>query len=299
MLSSGVGLSGNSLIEFKSGQITTIAVGSALSLIGSHAFVADAGNTSSNSALRGLNTVVGSLNLENGAAVRTSGGLTNSGAITLDGAKGDGGSLLHINGALKNSGTLQIGPIQTGPNKGVLSAESTLDATGIVNTGTINLYGNEKAGVDASLHSHGAFTNDGSVNLSNDALTNNDKIAGPVSGTGDFSLSKHSTLNLGSSVSSGETVTFNGVDKLILGQPSSFDGVIDDFTTAGDTVVLKGFAESATSLLYAQTGADSCSLTLTDATHSAVIHFAGAAYTQSDFSLAPWFGGAGSAIKFV
>ena len=59
-------------------------------------------------------------------------------------------------------------------------------------------------------------------------------------------------------------MTFNGLDKLILGQPSSFDGVIDDFITAGDTVVLKGFAESATSLLYTQTGADSCSLTLTN-----------------------------------
>ena len=145
-----------------------------------------------------------------------------------------------------------------------LSAESTLDAASIVNDGTINVYADQHVGVYATLHSHGAFTNDGSVNLSADILSDNDKIAGPVSGTGDFSLSKHSTLNFGSSVSSGETVTFIGVDKLILGQPSSFDGTIDDFSTKGDTVALKGFAESATSLLYTQTGADSCSLTLTD-----------------------------------
>ena len=288
-----VNLSGDALVEFRSGQITTIAADSALSLTGSHAFVMAASGTNLRNALAGLNSVAGELDLANGATVGTSvrgGGLANSGMITLDGASGDGGSLLHVNEILTNSGIVSIGS-----STGTQSANGTLITIGIVNTGTINLFGDQKANVNATVHVAGGFTNDGSVNLSKDF----ERLANGIGGTGDFSLSKHSTLEFGSSVSSGETVTFNRVDKLILGQPSSFDGVIDDFTTAGDTVVLKGFAESATSLLYTQTSADSCSLTLTNATHSAVIHFAGAAYTQSDFSLVPWYGGAGSAIKFV
>jgi hypothetical protein len=197
---------------------------------------------------------------------------------------------LTIAGTLTNSGTLQIG------NR-ALSAGSAIDAGSLVNDGTINLRGNEQAGAYAVLRTPGAFTNDGSVNLSNDILTNNDKIAGPVSGTGDFSLSGQSTLNFGSSVSSGETVTFQGVDKLVLGQPSSFDATIDDFFHQGDTVVAKGFG-GETTLSYSQ-GANSCSLTLSDTTHTAVLNFAGEPYTKSDFSLTPWYGGAGTAIKFV
>jgi hypothetical protein len=290
-----VNLSGDALIEFKSGQITTIGTNSELSLIGSEAFVADASDTSSNSALKGLTNIYsdGTLALNNGATVTTSGALTNGpdgAAITLDGSPGDGGSSLTIGGTLTNSGTVSIG-------NATLSASGMLKAASVVNDGTIDLHGDQSAGVEAILHTHGAFTNDGSVNLSSDVLSNNDKIAGPVSGTGDFGLSNDSTLNFGSSVSSGERATFQGVDKLILGQPSSFDGTIDDFFHQGDIVVAKGFG-GATTLLYSQ-GANSCSLTLTDGANKAVLNFTGAPYTKSDFALLPWYGGAGSAIKFV
>ncbi len=54
-----------------------------------------------------------------------------------------------------------------------------------MNDGTINLYGDAERELYATLHTAGAFTNDGSVNLFDDI----DKLAGPVSGTGDFSLS--------------------------------------------------------------------------------------------------------------
>jgi hypothetical protein len=295
-LTGGVDLSGDAVIEFASGQITTIAANGELFLVGPRAFVADASDTSSNSALEGLRTVTGYLELGNGATVTTSGGLTNTNYINLDTRGGSpGGSLLNINGALTNSGTIQLGPSYLSQR---LSVESKLNAASVLNTGTIDLHGDQAAGVEATLHSRGTFTNDGSINLSNDILTNDDKLAGPVSGTGNFSLSGRSTLNFASSVSSGEKVTFQGVDKLILGQPSSFDGTIDGFSTKGDIVVVKGFGE-ATTLLYAPTGADSCSLTLSDTTHTAVLNFTGAPYTKSDFALLPWYGGAGSAIKFV
>jgi hypothetical protein len=287
-------LSGDALLEFARGQITTLAADSDLTLNGSHAFVADASNIGSNSALRGLTSITGpgGLELANGASVTTSSDLTNNGAILLDYVSGDGGgSILHVKGTLTNSGDIEIGNLS-------LSATTTLAAGSVVNDSTIDLSGNEQAGVYAALRASGVFTNDGTVKLTNDILSNNDNL-GPVSGTGDFYLSKHSTLNFGSSVSSGETVTFHNVDKLILGQPTSFDGTIDDFFAAGDTVVVKGFAEATTLLAYTQTGVDSCSLTLTDGANKAVLNFAGEPYTQGDFSLVPWNGGAGSAIKFV
>ena len=167
----------------------------------------------------------------------------------------------------------------------------------MVNSGTINVdgdLGRLRRG-DFALRGRRSRTTARSI-----SATTSTRLAGPVSGTGDFSLSAGSTLKFGSSVSSGETATFaSSVDKLILDSPSSFDGTIDDFFTKGDAVIAKGFDESATTLLYTQTGADSCSWTLTDGANTAVLNFAGEPYTQSDFSIAPANGGAGSAIKFV
>ena len=286
-LSGDVRLSGDALVEFANGQIATIAADSALSLIGSHAFVADASHTGSNSALKGLDAVAGELDLENGATAKTSSALTSSGAINLDWSPADGGSLLNVGGALTNSGTIDVG-------NSSLSARSRLEAASVVNDGAINLFG--YADAHAILHVTGAFMNDGSVNLSDDV----DRIAGPISGAGNFSLSTGSKLEFGSSVSSGETVTFgDGVDKLVLDSPSLFYGTIDDFFHAGDSVLAKGFDESATTFLYTQTGANSCSWTLTDATHTAVLNFAGEPYSQSDFSIIAAKGTGELVIKFA
>jgi hypothetical protein len=288
VLYSNVNLSGDALIEFRSGQITTIAANSALSLIGSHAFVANASDTSFNSALKGLNTVVGGFQLEDGATVTTSRPLTNSGAITLDGNPDDGGSVLTVNGALTNTGTISIGP-----SDNTLSASSILDAAKIVNDGAIGLIGGKAA--DATLRCGGPFTNDGSVNLSHDTET----IGGAVGGTGDFGLST-STLEFVNSVSSGQAVTFKsgaGPNHLYLDSPSAFNGTIGTFSKPGDSVVAKGFTEAATTLAYSQ-GTDSCSWTLTDSTHTAVINFAGAPYAQSDFAISASVNG-NTLIKFV
>ena len=100
-----ISLYGNALVEFQSGQIAAIAGDGLLSLNGSHAVMADASDTSTNSALNGLNRVAGGLILDDGALVATSGGLTNSGTVLLDAYLGDGGSALTIGGTLTNSGT--------------------------------------------------------------------------------------------------------------------------------------------------------------------------------------------------
>ena len=207
-----VDLENDALIEFASGQISTIS--GQLILGGSHAFVADASNPSSNSALEGLDAVTGSFRLD-GATVTTSGALTNSGGISLD-----FGSVLNVKGALTNLRNIYVRDF-------------------------------------SSLNCSDMFTNDGTVDLKSD----DEKLVCPVSGTGDFLLARGADPKFREQRFERRDCDLrkNTRDKLILGQPSSFDGKIDDFFTKGDTVLAKGFDESATSFLYTQTGADSCS----------------------------------------
>ena len=161
----------NSAIEFLSGQISTIAASSELTLDGSPALIEDSTALGSNSALTGLADVSGSLYLQsNGqgaASVSTTGALTNAGHIDLQG----GGNTLSIGGALTNPGMLEIG------NGDAVTADS-LD-----NSGTVDLTGD---GTNfAALDVSGATTNNGSISIASDTET----LAGAVGGAGSFSLS--------------------------------------------------------------------------------------------------------------
>jgi hypothetical protein len=51
--------------------------------------------------------------------------------------------------------------------------------------------------------------------------------------------------------------------------------------------------------VYTQTSTDSCTWTLTDGAHTAVLTFTGEPYVKSDFSIVSANHGAGSAIEFV
>lgn len=210
-LTGDVNLSGEPLIEFSCGQITTIAADGELTSAGKDAFVADASNTRANSALAGLDTIdqEGGLVLQDGASVTTSGPMSNQGYIDFDEASGAGGSVLTIDGALSNSGFIDVdlisgdggsllgingalsnsGYIAIGPTDNTLSTTSTFEATSVVNSGTINLYGGHH--VHVTLGSAGTFANDGTVSLWHD----HEKIGGAVSGTGEFDLFDHSVLD--------------------------------------------------------------------------------------------------------
>ena len=100
VLSGYVRLAGDSAIEFASGQITSLAAGSHLGLVGSDAFIEDSTATGSNSALTGLASIgAGALfALHDGATVSTSGALANDGNVVLDPHAGDGGSSLTVAG---------------------------------------------------------------------------------------------------------------------------------------------------------------------------------------------------------
>src|SRR5208337_4220273 len=61
VLSGYVQLDGDSAIEFKSGQISTIGAGSRLTLLGNSAFIEDSTALGSNSTLTGLADIAGGL----------------------------------------------------------------------------------------------------------------------------------------------------------------------------------------------------------------------------------------------
>src|SRR5271166_3625335 len=153
-------LENDALLEFASGQITTID--GELFLDGTNARVADSGATTTNSALTGLSSNAGTFTVESGSSVTTVGvGLTNTGVISVDGGffAGGGSSSLTLGGALTNSAgaTLDIGNFSLG-------ATSTVTATSLSNAGTINLVGKNGA-AQAALTIAGALTNTGSVSV--------------------------------------------------------------------------------------------------------------------------------------
>ena len=142
-------LSGQSLLEYGSGQITTVAQGAEIDIATPEGYVADAGATSTNSALTGLTSDVGDLELQYGAVVALSSGLNVTGSLELDTANNyadtaTGGSLLTIAGTLTNTGNVTIGSSFLGAAQ--LSSSSTLMAAGLASTGTITLTGGPAAG---------------------------------------------------------------------------------------------------------------------------------------------------------
>ena len=175
ILTGSVNLYNDSLLQFGSGQITSITAQSQLSLYGAKAILADAGATTSNSALTGLTSNAGSFYLQNGTSVSTTAGLSNSGLLSVDSANSSqGGSSLAIGGLLTNSGTVNIGPTNS-----TLSSPDTVTATGLTNfvmttAGTINITGSTSQLATLNISAAAGLGNagilSGTVNLTNDSL---------------------------------------------------------------------------------------------------------------------------------
>ena len=139
VLSGNVELTGDSAIEFASGQITSLADGAQLHLTGKNAFIEDSTALGSNSALTGLASIGcfgATLMLRDKAALSTTGALVNDGTVDLL-----AGTLLDVTGALTNTGTLIIGSavcaVGTLSNSGSIFFSGTLDVTrGVAGFGT-------------------------------------------------------------------------------------------------------------------------------------------------------------------
>ncbi len=152
-LSGILDLSGNALLEFKSGSITAIGSGADLSLDGPKAFVAANGKLGSNTALTGLAGNAGTLVLENGAALTTP-AFTNTGSMEID-EFGSGGSSLKAGGTLTNNEFLDIG-------NSALTAATTVTAAGFTNSGSFEITSGTAA-AKFTVTGTGTFTNTGSV----------------------------------------------------------------------------------------------------------------------------------------
>ena len=146
-------LSADALLEYASGSIAAIGAGISLILNGARARVANAADTTTNSALTGLATIAGTLQLLNGNTASITGNVAESGFLGLDNDAytGEGGSSLTITGALNNSGALVIGPVTGG-----LGADTTLTVGQLTSTGNVSLYGRRHDTGDAGRAIGGA-----------------------------------------------------------------------------------------------------------------------------------------------
>jgi len=137
VLEGGVSLSGDALVTFGSGEITTLD--GDLSMFGSSAGIDDSGGAQ-NSALKGITSIgaSGKLDLEAAASLTTTAALTNKGSLYLDNDYMDGGSTLSVGRKITNEGVLEIGALN-----GDLSANSIIKAPSLDNSGgRIVLQGN-------------------------------------------------------------------------------------------------------------------------------------------------------------
>ena len=106
-------LSGDSAIEFASGQVTSLAASAELILFGNDAFVQDSTALGSNSALTGLASISAgaTFDLEIGASVSTTGPVTDSGILGVDDFSNSGGSTLSIAGGLTRRVDIEFTPL--------------------------------------------------------------------------------------------------------------------------------------------------------------------------------------------
>ncbi len=155
------GLTGNALLQFGGGAITTIGSNGSLSLDGAQARVAVSGTPGSNSALTTLGSNLGSFSLADGAAVSTTVGFTNSDLTEIDNS-GTGGSSFAIGGTLTNRSEVLIGNTAA-------TAATNVTATGLVNDDVINLTGG-KGQAELAIAAAAPATLTGSFDLTGNAL---------------------------------------------------------------------------------------------------------------------------------
>ena len=159
----GTHAGGGGLLEFASGQITTIQGQTAnfgrasLSIYGSQSFLADSVQTTSNSALTGLAEIDGGLTLQAGAAIATNGAVTigSNGSVSVDGGfeavagssftVGSGsGATLTVNGGtlgIGRSAMTGIGTVTVGAISAINGSTISLDGANGSNEGTLVVNG--------------------------------------------------------------------------------------------------------------------------------------------------------------
>ena len=235
VLDSTFTLFGRSLVQFAGGaSITAIANDGSLTLNGANAFIANASDPTSNSALSGLASNAGLFDLEQGAALSLPGDFANSGRLYVDAFSYyyGGGSSFSIGGTLTNTGYIQIGG-------NYQSASTIVSMSGLANGGTINIYGNFTTGTQTSLNIAGTATDSGSISLFGSAVLS----AGSLTVTSGGSLYVYS-----GATASGAIVGSGGLEYVYSG------GVTASGTISGGTLQLAGGTVSAATIEFVGRG---------------------------------------------
>lgn len=264
-------------IEF-AGTAQFTSLSGSLSLSGPKALIADAGiSGASNSALRGLGTISGTLQLDQGAQVALTGRLTIQKGARVSAANS---ATISESGALTNDGNLAVGG-------GQLHIGSALVNDGLV---TMGLY-NEESGSDL-LDVAGAIYNNGTMSMDFDSR---EEIDSTLTGRGRVNLSMYANLDLEGAVGRGEAIKFAYSSTLTLGDADHFAGYVRGLTTYDD-FVLTDFNSSSILNFTENASGKAGVLTVDDGTHHAHIAMAGN-YTNADFNLSAHAGG-GVTIAF-
>jgi autotransporter passenger strand-loop-strand repeat protein len=269
-LTGNLTLYGNALVEFDGGSIGAIAAGGSVVLAAANAHIADAGATGSNSALTGLTSNAGSLQLGGGATVNLQGSFTNTGSVFVDYYyyTSIGGSTLTVNGTLTNSGSLYMGYGGT--------VASTVSTAFLANTGTVYLYGgtgSNAAQVLLTVTGSAAPTVvTGNFDIYNDAAV---EFAGSASASG---IAANSQISLSGANAFFETASATGSNSA-LARLSSNAGTLE--LADGATLAIQGDL-SNTGLLsvdYYNAGAIDSSLSIAGTLNNAGSLYIGNSYT--------------------
>jgi hypothetical protein len=290
VLDGNITLLGNALIEFGSGQITTIAANSYLTMDGPDALITDAGATTSNSALRGLSANYGTVELHDGQIV-IAGSFDNAGTFYIDAFSGTGppgSSVTNIGGTLTNRGTLDIGIGQYDQGSTLVSADRLDNAEGTI---SVDGFPSSPTPTPVDLVINGAATNTGTIYASDGGAVT---IDGALCGSGTVDLSYGALLSIGAG--DGGTIVFqftdiSGIDfssaAVDITSSRYLGDTVSGFGT-GDTLDFEAAHYSASDLVaYAANGQNSGGLVTIDSLHgapAASFEVTGS-YTASDFAL--------------
>jgi hypothetical protein len=213
-LTGNVSLSGDSAIEFASGQIARIAAQSSLTLSGNSAFIEDSSALASDSALKGLANVAGTLEIDSNVSLTTTGALLDTGTVNLVSAFGTGGLTLTLGGALSIGGALSLG-------------NTTLSSSTKVITTTLNL-----AGAFPTINLTGAGTNQALIDVTGGVAGFG--VGGVLTGTVTLVGNTAIEFKSGSIGSIAGTLTLNGLNNGITGN----NALIEDSTALGSNSAL-------------------------------------------------------------
>jgi large repetitive protein len=237
-----------------SGTISALGAGNEAAVSISNDSVQAATFTNSGSVVAALYTAGSSLSQ---AIEEDYGGLaTNVGTFTIDNSGTISGNV-SLNVAPTASSTFNN---QSGGTWNLRGQNFLNGVAAIINSGTINIAGPSGLYGGTSL----AITNSDVINVAAAAEV---QIAGAVTGSGTFHIGNEASLEFTSTVSSGQTVSFDGNEGLlVLDNPQGFGGTIGGLA-AGDIIELQGGSMSGASvngsdLMIAQGGGSPLNYTL-------------------------------------